>query len=153
MARDWDKELAKIDKRISTISDAELMAGSPAAGTPVIEPNVARGAATPTTGSVAPAAAWSMYLRAGLTTALAVGVPFWPYAARCGLGLGAYLASVTVVIAAGGWTAWATWRSRMGRIHVLALTIIAWGLALAAIEVLPRVGYRTDAARATWFCN
>jgi hypothetical protein len=154
MARDWDKELAKIDKQISTMSDDDLARGAtppspqsepasqPARAGSGIAPDVAR-----------PVGVWGVYFRVGLAVALAVSVPFWPYASRCGLGLGGYLASVAVLVGAGGWAALTTWRSRMGRAHVLALTVIAWGLSLAAVEVLPRVGYAKDPARSTWTCQ
>lgn len=153
MARDWDKELAKIDKQISSMSDAELTRAAPISATPA-SASVAVSAGRAAVSADAPAPSpWSMYLRAGLTTAVAISVPFWPYASRCGFGLAGYLAGVSVVLAAGVWTAVAAWRARAARFHVLALTIIAWGLALACIEVLPRVGYGKDAARATWTCN
>jgi hypothetical protein len=157
MARDWDKELAKIDKQISSMSDADLTRVAPSSATPVSAPVSAPASApagrTAIAGGAVPPSMWSLYLRAGLSAAVAISVPFWPYASRCGLGLAGYLAGVSVVVAAGGWSALAAWRARAGRIHVLALTIIVWGLALVSIEVLPRVGYGKDAARATWTCK
>ena len=153
MARDWDKELAKIDKRISTMSDSELTQAAPTSATPASAPVAVASSRTAVVGDAPPPSAWSMYLRAGLSTAVAVSVPFWPYAARCGFGLALYLVGVSVVIAAGVWSALAAWRARAGRIHVLALTIIAWGLTLGAVEVLPRIGYGKDAARVAWTCN
>ncbi len=94
-----------------------------------------------------------MLIRVGLAVALAVGVPFWPYASRCGLWLGGYLASVGVMVVAGAWAAISTWRGRMGRAHFVALLVVAWGAALAAKEVLPRVGYAKDVARTSWTCQ
>jgi len=80
-------------------------------------------------------------------------VVFWPYANRCGVGLAGYLVAVLVVAAAGWWTAVTTWRARAGRAHVLALMLVAWGLILTAIEILPRVGYAADPARISWGCE
>ena len=79
----------------------------------------------------------------------------WPYEARCGVGLAGYLAAVGVVTASGVWSAVWTFRHRAPRAHVLALLIMLWGLALAAIEVLPRVGYAipTDKHPAAWTCT
>lgn len=146
--RDWDRELKKIDKHLSSISDDELLArtASPAAA-PKGRTAVAgdAGAALPSPLGVA--------FRVGLALALAVGIHFWPYSARCGLGLAGYLASVTVVIASGGWAAISTWRARAGRAHVLSLLVVTWGIALAAVEVLPRIGYAKDPARVQWVCK
>ena len=89
-----------------------------------------------------------------LATALGVGMLFWPYAARCGVGLFAYLAATAVVIGAGVWTSVWTWRHRSGKAHLLSLLLIVWGGVLGAIEVLPRVGYAKPTAvhPAYWMC-
>jgi hypothetical protein len=80
---------------------------------------------------------------------------FWPYAARCGPGLAGYLAATAVVVGAGVWTAVWTWRHRSGRAHALALLLVVWGIALAAIEILPRAGYAvpTPERPAAWSCG
>jgi hypothetical protein len=41
----------------------------------------------------------------------------------------------------------------MGRAHVVALLVVAWGTSLGAKEVLPRIGYAKDVARAAWTCR
>ena|SRR5256885_11482981 len=147
--RDWDRELKKIDKHLSSISDDELLSRSaaPAGGG-------AKGRAAPIddAGAAAPSPL-GVIVRVGLALALAIGVLFWPYTSRCGLGLAGYLGSVTVVIAAGGWAAISTWRARAGRAHLLALLVVTWGIALAAVEVLPRIGYAKDPARVAWVCK
>jgi hypothetical protein len=79
-------------------------------------------------------------------------VPFWPYASRCGIGLAGYLGVTAVVIAAGAWASATTWRARAPRLHIIALLVLAWGASLAAIEILPRIGYATDATRSGWVC-
>lgn len=148
--RDWDKELKKIDKHLSSISDDELLSrtATPAAGvskgrTPAVASEASPGAPSPL----------GVAIRVGLALALSIGIMFWPYSARCGVGLAGYLASVAVVCAAGGWAAVSTWRARAGRAHLLALLVVTWGIALAAVEVLPRIGYAKDPARVGWICK
>jgi hypothetical protein len=88
-----------------------------------------------------------------LATALGVGMLFWPYDAKCGVGLAGYLAATGVVVAAGAWSSVWTWRHRSSRGHVLSLLLILWGGVLAAIEILPRSGYaKPDPARPGWSC-
>ena len=147
--RDWGKELAKIDRQLESISDKALLPAEPAA-TPAAKAKASadvevKRAATTTLG---------VMLRLVLATALGVGVLFWPYAARCGAGLAGYLAAVGVVAVAGGWSAVWSWRHRAGRAHLLSLLLVLWGLSLAAVEVLPRVGYaKADPARSVWVCD
>ena len=153
-ARDWDKELAKIDKHMASVSDDQLLERK-ASGTP----QGARSADVnaPASGGALPAkwggTSWGVLLRASLAVAVAVGVPFWPYASSCGFWLAGYLATITVMLTAGAWAALAAWRARMGRAHVVALLVIAWGASLAAREVLPRIGYAKDLARVHWTCQ
>jgi hypothetical protein len=134
--RDWDNELAAIDRAIEHSPLPAPEAAAPAPGTP--RSPVVRGSGP---------RAWA---RLGLVLALALALPFWPYARACGLGLLAYLGAVGVLVAAGVWAAANAWRHRRPVAHVLALGAIAWGAALAAGEVLPRVGYARIAA--TWTC-
>lgn len=163
MSRDWEKELAKIDKQLESISDEALLGGK-GAGAPVPAPVPAKPAgkalpAAPAGSAAAPAApartrTLGVALRLLLAGAVAVGVLFWPYDARCGLGLAGYLAAVGVVTVAGAWSAVWSWRHRSGRGHVAALVLVGWGVALAAAEVLPRIGYaKADPARALWVCE
>ena len=93
--------------------------------------------------------------RLTLAVALGVGMFFWPYAARCGPGLFAYLAAVGVVVGAGIWSSIWTWRHRSVRGHLLSLLIVLWGGVLGAQEILPRIGYAipTEAHPATWMCE
>ncbi|HVZ78839.1 MAG TPA: hypothetical protein VG818_12730 [Gemmatimonadaceae bacterium] len=148
--RDWDKELAKIDRQLQAMPD-EAPPAAPAAG--------ARAAAT---GSApAPAAAprkthaFGVFARLTLSVALGVGVVLWPYQARCGFGLAAYLAAVGVVMVSGAWSAVWTWRHRAARAHVLSLLLLLWGMVLGSLEVLPRIGYAKPDARhpAGWVCK
>jgi hypothetical protein len=95
-----------------------------------------------------------VFLRLVPVLALSVGIVFWPYYARCGVELGGYLGAIAAVALGGGWIAVTTWRCRMPVVHVVALLVVAWGAAIAAREVLPRIGYaKPDAERAAWRCE
>jgi hypothetical protein len=144
-APDWDQELKKIDRQLESLSDEELISSS-SAKTPVERAKVKAMQRETTTLGV--------FLRLLLAVALAVGVLFWPYAARCGLGLFAYLGVTLVVMGAGVWTSIWTWRHRSAKAHLLSLLLVLWGTVLAAVEVLPRVGYAKPDARhpAVWMC-
>jgi hypothetical protein len=156
--RDWDKELAAIDRQLASVSDEALATPATAAPTAVPDPRAAAGrpaaaaAVRTLPASDVPTPAGVLF-RLALAVLLGVGVVFWPYANRCGVGLAGYLAAVLVVAGAGWWTAVTTWRARAGRAHVLALMLVAWGLILTAIEILPRVGYAADPARISWGCE
>jgi hypothetical protein len=141
--RDWDKEMAEIDK---------VIARAPATG-PAAVPATTAGART--TPSLAPpartrkltVATWLQVLLGG---ALAVGMTQWPYAHACGLQLFLYLGAAGVVVLAGVWGAVSSWRRRMGLAHTVALLVLLWGGLLVARETLPRVGYARQALE--WTC-
>ncbi|HET9425983.1 MAG TPA: hypothetical protein VFO55_11465 [Gemmatimonadaceae bacterium] len=158
---DWDKELAKIDKQLASMSDADLVAeparpalpAGKAAGKPVGRPSAAapsEGAPVATRG-----ATWALYGRIGLSVALGVGMMFWPYDARCGAGLTLYLGAVAAVIISGIWSAVWSWKHRAARLHSLSLLLVLWGLVLGSLDVLPRVGYAkiTLPHQASWACK
>ena len=142
--KDWDSELKKIDRMLEGASDEALLPAK-SANTPEARAEaVAKQKSTSTLGVMA---------RLLLAVMLGVGMVFWPYEARCGIGLAAYLASVGVVMAAGVWSSIWTWRHRSSRGHILSLLLILWGGVLGAIEILPRTGYaKPDAARVSWAC-
>jgi hypothetical protein len=160
---EWEKELARIDKQIAATSDEELAAraAATAAAPPgTMPPSAAHGGASPIqpTQAAAPAAPPSSIgatLRLGLSVALAAGMMFWPYEARCGMGLAAYMGAVTVVAGSGIWSAIWSWRHRAGRSQVLSLLVLAWGLVLGGLEILPRTGYAlpSEAHPNTWSCR
>ncbi len=159
--RNWEKELAAIDRQLASVSDEALVAPpSPGAGPAVPDPRAAVRRAEPGPAAARPAGTapgvptpGGVLFRLALAVLLGVAIVFWPYANRCGAGLSGYLASVVVVTGAGWWAAVTTWRARAGRAHVLALMLVAWGLILTAIEILPRVGYAADPARISWGCD
>ena len=103
-----------------------------------------QGISLPTFSEVTTVRAW-----VGLGAALAVAMPFWPYAKPYSWGLLFYMFAVAMLIVAGVWSARLTWITRLAVAHTLALTIVFWGLTLATVETLPRIGYAK--AEATWF--
>ena len=141
-SKDWDKELAKIDKQLESVSDSQLFPESKTAS-PAQKAQVAEVRATTTS--------WPAIVRLALSVTLGVAILFWPYANRCGLGLAGYLVAVVAVAAGGVWSSVWTWRHRAGRAHALSILLIVWGLVLGATEVLPRIGYAKQAL--TWSCS
>ena len=144
--RNWDAELKKIDHAMEQVSD-EAMFPSKAAKTPAAKAAaVDAQRATSTLG---------VFARLTVAVALGVAIALWPYAARCGLGLAAYLGAVATLIAAGVWSSVWTWRHRAAKGHTLSLLLILWGLVLAGIDVLPRTGYGIPTAThpANWTCS
>ena len=141
--RDWDKELADIDKVIAR-------SPAPSAGAPALPAGQA-----PASRAVGPAPAgrkatlwtWTQVILGGL---LAVGMTQWPYAHGCGIKLFLYLGAAGLVVIAGLWGSLSSWRRRMGLAHTLAMLVVLTGLVLVAREVLPRIGYAKQAS--TWMC-
>ncbi len=158
--KDWDKELAKIDKQLGSLSDEQLLGPTTPAlppGKPSGKPSgkPATAAAPIAMGEPSATKAWAVYARLTISVALGVAMMFWPYPARCGPGLAGYLAAVVAVVGSGVWSAVWTWRHRAPKSHALSLLLILWGLVLGSMEVLPRVGYAKPDARhpASWACQ
>jgi hypothetical protein len=86
-----------------------------------------------------------------LAVVLGAAMTQWPYSHRCDLPLLGYFSAIAMIVVAGGWIALSAWNLRTGLPHVLALIILAWGLVLAAGQVLPRVGYAAE--KANWRCS
>ena len=142
--RDWDAELKKIDQQMARVSsEGSVPAKAPAA------PGRAAAIDPPRTTT-----GFGVFARLALAVALGIGIVFWPYAARCGVGLAAYLGAVSALIVGGVWSSIWTWRHRSSRAHILSLLLVLWGLVLGATDVLPRVGYAipTAAHPAGWAC-
>ena len=143
--RNWEAELKKIDKQMERVSD-EAIFPTKQAGTPAAKAAVAEVQGSTST--------FGVFARLTLTVALGVGMVFWPYSARCGLGLAGYLAAVGALVVSGVWSSIWTFRHRSGRAHTLALLLVFWGLVLGALDVLPRTGYAIATAGhpSTWTC-
>lgn len=139
--RDWDKDLAAVDKAIESWK-ATTPGTSPSSAKPT--PVVVAAAAEPRKGAM------STWLRVLLVLAFAIAVPFWPYPRGCGINLFLYMGVVSLLVVAGAWGATSSWGRRLANAHMLSLLTVLWGLALLAIEILPRVGYAAHAA--AWMC-
>ena len=154
--RDWDKELAKVDRQIGSMSDADLLAASQAQ-----RPTEKDASAGAIRAATAPARAgnvpgkWGVYARVGMALVLGVGLLFWPYDTRCGLGLFGYLLAAFMTSVTGVWGGIFSWKVRMPAMHTMSIALFLWGGIMGAIEVLPRVGYAlaNDAHPALWLCR
>jgi hypothetical protein len=89
-----------------------------------------------------------------LIVGLAIGLYFWPYARACGAGLFAYMGAEALIGAGALWVAAYTWRNRMPKTHGVAVAMLFCGLALIAVQILPRIGYATarQGQSQQWFC-
>ena len=163
---DWDKELAKIDKQLASMSDADLLGdqarpalpagkAAPPAARPSSKAAPPREADDHSDGGTSGLAKFMLYARVVLAAALGIGMMFWPYDAKCGSGMVLYLGAVAAVVVSGTWSAVWSWRHRAARLHTLSLLLILWGLVLGAIDILPRIGYaKPDVAHpAGWMCK
>jgi hypothetical protein len=140
--RDWDKELANIDR---------VMAKQPSASPPVAP---GRSQAPSPVGGPAPARGRSVALTwfwVILGLALAVALPLWPYEKTCGLRLIFFLGAIGITAVAGVMAGLASWAHRRGFAHVLSLLIVGWASVQAAREILPRIGYARQTS--TWACS
>lgn len=157
--RDWDKELAKVDKQLASLSDDQLLGASPAAPVALPKDAAKKAAKSPpvpvTASSAKETSAVGVYGRLILAMLVGVAMYIWPYPAQCGFGLAGYLAAVGVLIAGGLWASVWTWRHRASRAHTLSLLVVLWGLVLASMQVLPRIGYAKPDANhpAAWLCQ
>lgn len=144
--RDWDAEMKKIDQQIASI---------PAQSAAPARAQAQSGGAAPVAMGKPETSTFGVMARLALACALGVGIMFWPYGAKCGFGLAAYLASVTTLVVAGVWSSIWTWKHRAAKAHTVSLLLITWGLVLAAADVLPRVGYAKPTAThpVNWTCS
>ncbi len=149
--RDWDKELADIDKLIASgpAPTPPVKGGQrPAAGVARREEPEAQGGGRLASLRYHSAFTWIRLILAGL---LGIGMTQWPYTHGCGVPLYGYLGAVGVVIVASFWSLVSSWKSRSGLAHTLSIVLLFWGSALAAREILPRIGYARHPA--VWACR
>jgi hypothetical protein len=143
--RDWDKELAEVDRLLNQLpSHREEQVAAQAAKR--AQPAARAGGAAPDLGG----GRIGTWARVGLGLLLGLGMPLWPYDHVCGIKLFIYLGGVLTVVVAGVWSSLSSWKRRMGTAHLLSQLLVIWGLVLTAQVVLPRTGYTHTPA--TWFC-
>jgi len=154
--RDWDKQMAEIDRLMAKSGPPAKPApmGAPAP-VPTAPAAVRREAPAAVASSAAPAMTrggllglWALALMGPLGAA---SLAIWPYPKGCGTMLAVYLVGVAAVAGAGIWTMRASWVARRGLPHLLGLATLLAALGLAALEILPRVGYAATAL--TWGCT
>jgi hypothetical protein len=97
-------------------------------------------------------AALGTFGRLSLVGLLVGGINFWPYSHSCGVGLYAYLGAESLIIIGALWAVIWTWQVRAAVAHGVSLALVLWGMALIALQVLPRVGYAKTVAPVTWSC-
>lgn len=159
--RNWEAELAKIDKQLASVSDEQLRASAAA---PVATQG-GRAAAPKALGGGAPQAAapsagvtlkpWTSWAKVIIAVGAAAGMMWWPWIARCGPPVWGFTIAAGGVSALGVWSAIGTWRHRLGWAHIASLLVVGWGVLLGAREVLPRVGYAIPTLErpAAWSCD
>ena len=148
--RDWDKELAAIDKLIAS------GAGSAPPASPAVKGKGAAPAPVRTDGpTVAPSggrkAALLTWFRVVLGVLLAVALMQWPYDRSCGLPLFGYLGGIAALLAVSLSGMVSAWRTRSALAHTLSLSLLLFGAGLTAREVLPRIGYAKRSV--AWVCE
>jgi hypothetical protein len=143
--RDWDREMREVDRLLAKLPAAEFKTSGRRSDPTVPRPAVGHGHGPP-----ARTSAVGTWVKVGLGILAGAGMTQWPYTHGCGVWLFTYLGGVTAVFAAGLWGAVSSWKARLAFAHILAMLVIMCGLALAAREVLPRVGYAS--MEAPWFC-
>ena len=159
--RNWEQELAKIDKQLASVSDEQLLAqNNTTQRAPLTAPSGGKSAPAPKASAALAAPArsprsWVAWVQLTVAIAAGVGLWFWPWATRCGLNALSFTAATGAVTALGLWSAVGSWRHRQGIAHILSFVVMIWGLVLGAREVLPRMGYAipTLARPAGWSCD
>jgi hypothetical protein len=126
--RDWDKEMAEIDRAIGKQPASTRPPGSTAPG-PV------------TTRRRFVALTWFW---TGLAIVLAVALAVWPYDKNCGLRLIFFLGAGAIALLAGVLGALAGWAHHRGLAHFLSLLAVLWAGVMVVREILPRAGYAKE---------
>jgi hypothetical protein len=130
--RDWDKELADIDR---AIAKQQPTGGSVTAGAQ----------AGPRRRFVALAWFWTL-----LSVLLAVALVAWPFENACGIRLIFFLGACLLTLMAGMVGAFTSWAHRQGLGLLLSLLVLLFVGIMAAREILPRAGYAREARQ--WTC-
>jgi hypothetical protein len=154
--RDWDKEMAEVDRLLKRLPNADPTLGRGGGGAePTLRRPAVAGAGAGAASAVAGRASGGQWLGTwvrvvlGVLVGIGVAPGVWPYTHGCGLRLIFYLTGVATVIAAGLWSSISSWKRRLGVAHVIAQVMIVWGVLLLTREVLPRVGAKPTVV---WLC-
>ncbi|HEV7367097.1 MAG TPA: hypothetical protein VGN76_14730 [Gemmatimonadales bacterium] len=131
--RNWDKELADVDRAI---------AKQPPASTPA-----PAGRPVPTAQRRFVALTWFW---TSVAVVMAVALAVWPYDRNCGIRLIFFLGAGGIALMAGVLGALAAWANRRGLAHVLSLLVIVWAGVMVLREILPRAGYAKESR--DWTC-
>jgi hypothetical protein len=145
--RDWDREMAEVDKLLAKLPEADPTLGR---GAPPLSKTARLPGAAPHGSAAGSPSALATWFRLGLGLLLGVGMLVWPYSHVCGFKLMFYGLGVGIVTVVGASSALSSWKRRLGLAHVLSLALLAWGVALTAGIVLPRIGYAGQ--HGLWFC-
>lgn len=150
--RDWDKEMADID-RLLAADKAPPPSAAPSGGAVAKSSGAPMAAPAPRAAAPAtrPRDALGVWLKVLLGALGGAALFYWPYGKVCGGPLYLYLLGVLAVTSAGLWAMRGAWTHRRGGAHIVGLLVFLLGLGLAAAEILPRVGYTTVAR--TWTCS
>lgn len=159
--RNWEAEMAKIDKQLASVSDEQLLAERKAAPTVVAGGKAPAGkpaaSAAPSSrpSAVLSGSTWGAWVKVSIAVAAAAGLMYWPWPARCGVPLVGFTAATGGVALLGVWSAVGTWRHRLGLAHLASLLVTIWGVVLGAREVLPRTGYAVPSLERAgqWSCE
>lgn len=151
--KDWDKELAKIDRLLE--KQGIVAGGSQPAAAPAHTQSPAKRKQIAAAVPAEPAppmrrAPFTMWLWAGLGGLLAASLTQWPYGRECGWALIGYLGAAGFVSGVGVWSAVAAWRQRAAAPHVLSVAVVFTGLLALGLAVLPHLGYAGQ--QLPWFC-
>ena len=147
--RDWDKELADIDRVIEKQGPSAPQ-GSPPALPPAGTTSPAPRGPAPAEAAIARGSVAMTWFWMALAVLLAAALPLWPYGKGCGLQLFFYLGAAGLALLAGAAGALNSWRARRGLAHVISLLVVVFAGVMAAREVLPRIGYAAESE--TWLC-
>ena len=148
-SRDWDKEMAEIDKIIAK-QPAVGAQGSGARAAPSAPVQRAATESGPVVRSRRAVLTTWLRVLLGITVAAGVGLA-WPYAHACGFPLYGYVAAAAGVFLAGLWGAVTSWARRMAAAHLIALLVMLSGLVLLGQVFLDRSSYPDKPA--AWSCR
>src|SRR3954466_14752882 len=132
--RNWDREMADIDRAIAKQQPAT--GGSAQPGSPPV---------TPQRRFVALTWLWTV-----IAVLLGVALLLWPFDRNCGIRLIFFIGAGGLALLAGVIGALNGWSSRQGLAHLLSLIVIIWSGVMVMREILPRAGYAKDAR--DWSC-